>query len=205
VGELARNPEVLEALGTVSGALGSLQKASGATALAGSEAAAASYRAAVARNNEVLAGRAAEDALAVGKLEVARSARGTRQLIARQRVALAGRGVLLDAGTPLGLELDALTFGKLDQLTIQNIAEREALGFRTQAANFRSEAALEELGRRNALLSGRILSRSFQREALGTLATGFTKEDDEGTTLATTASTVARFVPRFSRGGVRRL
>lgn len=172
--------KIFEALGGVFEVFGSLRKATGAQEVGFAQAQAAGYWAAVARNNRIIAERAAEDVLARGRADVARRARATRLLVGRQRTALAGAGQLVDVGSALELTAEAQVTGKLDELTIRNIAERQALGFRTQGTNFEAEAVLADMRRREALRQGASTRRTFLFEA--------------GTSLLSTASkTAARF------------
>ena len=124
----------------------------------------AAYQAAVARNNQILAERAAQDALARGRAEAAKQGVRTRQFIARQRTALAGAGQLVDVGSGLDLTADTAAAGRLEELTIRRNAEREALGFRTQGMNFAAEAQL-------ARLRGQAARRALPFGIAGTLLT----------------------------------
>ncbi len=136
----------------------------------------ASFQAAVARNNQIIAQRHADDARLRGEQEAAqitlREGRDTaklaleqRQLIARQRVAQAGLGQVTDVGSALDLTADTAAAGKLDTLTLRrnaaferqvakNNAEREAIGFLTQGFNFEAEARAADLRRSSARNAG---------------------------------------------------
>ena len=131
---------------------------------------AANYQAAIARRNQEIANRAAEDAVARGEAAVGRKALQTRQFIARQRVAQAGLGQTVDVGSALDLTADTAAFGKLDELTIRSNAEREALGFRTQGLNFGASAELADLRAQSALLEGQAAATRAGFELAGTLA-----------------------------------
>ena len=126
---------------------------------------AANFQAAVARNNAILAERAAKEAEARGEVAVDKSQLATRQFIARQKVAQAGQGQEINTGSALDLTADSAAGGKLDELTIRANAEREAIGFRTQGMNFAAEAGFQELRAQNASAAGRF-------GALTTLVTG---------------------------------
>ncbi len=168
----------------------------------------ASFQAAVARNNQIIAQRHAEDARLRGEQataqislregrETAASALATRQLIARQRVAQAGLGQTTDVGSALDLTADTAAAGKLDTLTLRrnaaferkvarNNAEREAIGFLTQGFNFEAEARLADLRRQSARNAG-ILS------AFGTIATTASRVSDR---LRNRVPTLTSFNPR---------
>ena len=147
------------AAGTVVSTLGAIQQGKAAQAEA-------NYRSQVARNNAILANRAAEDARKQGELEANLQRQESRQLQARQRAALAGAGVVVDQDSAATLVEDTAALGELDALTIRNNAEREALGFEAQAGNFNADAELASLEGRNA-------RRAATFKAGATLITGF--------------------------------
>jgi hypothetical protein len=107
------------------------------------------YLAGVARNNAILAERAAKDAEDRGKIAAQDRATQTAQLKGRQRAVLAGQGVEVDTGSALDLTTDTAEIGKRDELTIRSNAEREALGFRTQGMNYQASANLYDAAGRN--------------------------------------------------------
>ena len=120
----------------------------------------ANYEAAVARNNMILAERAAVDAEQRGKIAAKQQRLKTSQLIGQQRTGFAAHGVLVDEGSAGDVTEDTAAFGKLDELTITHNAEREALGFRTQGMNFQASGELAQL-------------RAFQPDTtFGTILTG---------------------------------
>ena len=153
----------------------------------------ASYQAAVARNNQIIAQRQAEDARLRGEQtatqisvrereETARNALATRQFIARQRTAQAALGQTTDVGSALDLTTATVAAGKLDELTLRrnarferevarNNAEREAIGFLTQGFNFAAEAQLASLRAKSARSAGLI-------SAFGTVITTAGKVHD---------------------------
>ena len=131
----------------------------------------ASFQAAVARNNAIIAQRAAEDARERGRVEAGREGLRTRQLIARQRVAQAALGQVVDVGSALDLTADAAAAGRLEAEIIRNNAEREAIGFLTQAGDFQAEAQVAGARRRSARQAG-------QLAFLGTLVTSAGRVSD---------------------------
>jgi len=126
----------------------------------------ANYQAAVARNNQILANRAAEDARKRGTLEANLQRQKSRQLVEQQRAAIAGAGVLVDQDSALGTIVGTAGLGELDALTIQSNAEREALNFEAQGVNFQTEAELRTFEGKQAVSSSYL-------KAGGTLLTGF--------------------------------
>ena len=124
----------------------------------------AAFNAQVARNNEILAQRQAEDAVRRGEAAAAKQGEQTRQFKARQRTALAGGGIQVGVGSALDLSTDVSAVGREEEAIIRRNAEREALGFRTQGMNFAASAEL-------AVLRGEQSRRAAGINALGTLLT----------------------------------
>ncbi len=125
----------------------------------------ARFQAQVARNNQIIAQRRADDARTRGRISAGEQDLATRQLISRQRVILAGTGQEVDTGSALDITSDTAALGKLDSLRILNNAEREAAGFAGQASNFGNEATLFDATGRNAIIKS-------GTQAFGTLLTG---------------------------------
>lgn len=149
---------VAAAAGTAVSAVGQSQQAKAA-------AAASSYQAQVARNNQILAERAALDAQDRGRIAEQRQRIATRALQGRQRAVLAGNNVDVNLGSAVNLQADTAGLGELDALTIRSNAEREALGFRQQGMNF---------GAQSDLLSSQASSQRAAGSAgmFGTILTG---------------------------------
>lgn len=147
------------AVGTVVTTIGQVQQGK-------AQQAAFEYQAGIARNNEIIAQRAAEDARKRGELEANLQRERGRLLRGQQRAALAGAGVLVDTGSAGRLIEDTAAFSELDALTIQSNAEREALGFETQAMNFQGEGAIASASAKSARTQSLF-------KAGGSLLTGF--------------------------------
>jgi len=126
----------------------------------------ANYQAAVARNNQIIANRRAEDARRRGTYEANLQRQKSRQLVEQQRASIAGAGVLVDQDSALGTIIGTAGLGELDALTIQSNAEREALQFEAQGVNFQTEAQLRTFEGKQAVSSSYL-------KAGGTLLTGF--------------------------------
>lgn len=105
----------------------------------------ADYQAAVARNNEILAQRAAADATARGDVAEGQKRMQTAQMLGRQRAVLASNGVDLGTGSALDIVGDTAAIGEQDALTVRSNAAREALGYKTQGINFANEANLDQM------------------------------------------------------------
>ena len=120
----------------------------------------------MARNNAIIAGqfatlaeregaRLAEDARLRGEQAAENQRLAGKQLRGRIRATLAGGGQVVDIGSALDLTADSARLSKVDELTIINNAEREAIGFeanatfdafrfRAQGQGFTADAGLAE-------------------------------------------------------------
>lgn len=105
----------------------------------------ANYQAAVARNNKIIADRAADQAEETGRAEAARVQQDSASLRARQRAVLAANGVSLGFGSANDIEESTALVGQLDALTYQERARRQAENLRFRGDMFESEAQLSKL------------------------------------------------------------
>lgn len=120
------------------------------------------FQAAVARNNAIIAQRAAADARLRGKTEAAETGVAAAGFVGRQVVQQAALGQQVRTGSARDLNVDAFAAFKLEELKIRNNAEREAIGFLTQAGSFTAEAQL-------AQFRGNAIKRALPLQLLGTL------------------------------------
>lgn len=107
--------------------------------------------AAAANQNAEIAEQQARDSINRGNANADRVRQQYRQQAGAQAAAMGASGNDLSSGTALDIFGDTAAVGELDSLTTLNNAEREAYGFRTQAANYRYEAASAKAQSRNAL------------------------------------------------------
>lgn len=121
----------------------------GAVQQSNAQSAQAKYYAGVARNNEILAKRAADDARERGRIDELNQRIKTSQLVGRQRASLAANGVDVGTGSAIDLIEDTFKIGETDALTIRANAERDASAYLAQASGFRGEAGLYDASRRN--------------------------------------------------------
>lgn len=161
--------------GTVFSAVGASQQAS-------AQASQMNYQAAVARNNEIISNRLADDAIKRGQVEEENHRRKVNQIKGDQRVGFAARNIDLGSDTVIETLQDTAMLGELDALTIRNNSEREAYGFRTQGMNYAASATNLNLGASNASSAGRM--NAF-------------------TTLLSGASTVGKTYAEYDRQGVK--
>lgn len=128
----------------------------------------AEYQAAVANNNAIVANqnaaiqdRAAQDALARGRIDEQQHRLKVAQMKGSQRSALAASGVQVDTGSALDVVADTALMGEMDALTIRSNAEREAYSFlvgaynaRAQASTLQAESGLYRMTGANAARNG---------------------------------------------------
>lgn len=117
---------------------------------------AAKYQAKVAKNNAILAGRAAEDATARGAIEESRQRAIGRRTLGSQRTAFAANGIDLASETVGDIAASQGGLNELDALTIRANAAREAAGFRQEGANYRAQAGLLKSQAANARYAGNL-------------------------------------------------
>lgn len=96
----------------------------------------------VARNNEMIAGWQAEDALARGDRQASEVRMKSRQLKGRQRATMAANGIDLGTGSALEILTDTDYFGEIDANTVKDNASKEAWALRNQARGFSYEASM---------------------------------------------------------------
>lgn len=102
----------------------------------------AEIQASAARTNAIIAENQARDAKSRGVEEATRRRLATSQLRGKQRAQLAANGVVLNEGSAASILNDTDLLGAFDENTIIANAEREAMGYRTQAANYLDSASL---------------------------------------------------------------
>lgn len=95
------------------------------------------YEQMVANQNAANAELQAKSVIASGDRAAQEKLKQTRQLIAMQRVAAAGQGVEVDAGTGALINQDTAALGALDAEAIRNNAWRDAWGLRAEASQMR--------------------------------------------------------------------
>jgi len=121
------------------------------------------YQAAVNRSNSTLAEWQARDAITRGQKAEQQQRLKAAALRSTQRASFAARGMALDEGSPLSILQDTEFMGEQDALTIRDNAAREAWGYRVQAGNYASDAAM---------LSSRAEAESPVSAAVTSLLTG---------------------------------
>lgn len=100
------------------------------------------FNANIANQNAKQNDRAADDSINRGNAEAEKQRSRTRQLAGTQAATLSANGLDLAAGGALDMLGDTAAMGELDSLTLVNNAQREAYGYRMQAANDRLSAKM---------------------------------------------------------------
>lgn len=93
----------------------------------------AAFQAGIARNNEIIANRKAEDAEKRGAAEASLHKQKVASLKARQTTTMAGQGFDVSYGSNVDLLADTEGLGAYDEAIIKSNAGREATDFRNQA------------------------------------------------------------------------
>lgn len=132
-----------------------LSAASGITSFIGAQNQASAMEQ-VARNNQVMAERAAADAQRRGEEDVQAVQRRAAQLRGTQRSVMAARGLDLSEGTPAELIDQTDFFAEQDAATARMNARREGWAIRADAAN-QGYAAREEASRLRMSGAGSLL------------------------------------------------
>lgn len=165
----------LQLAGMTAGAAGAYKASAGAQA--GFEA-----QAQIAENNAMIAGWQAADAERRGVQKATATRIRTSQLKGSQRAAMAANGIDLSVGTAQQILTDTDQFGAIDANTIIDSAAREAWGYRTQGANYRSDAAL--LRDRAEAESPWMAAGTSLLTSAGKVASGWYRSGDGGSPLA---------------------
>lgn len=148
----------LMALQAVSGAFGAYQQGRAQKAI---------YKAnaAIARVNEEMSIRQAEDAIKRGQETEVRYRGNVKKVLGRQRAALAAQGIDISSGSAMDVQTETTNIGELDALTIKNNAMREAFGYKIQGLGFGMQGA--QYG-----MQGNLAMQEARFNATQTLLTG---------------------------------
>lgn len=113
----------------------------------------------------------AADALKRGHSAAIQQRKRTKQLVGAQRAALAGSGVEVSSGSGLDLQMEADEMGRLDAMTIENNAFREAWGLKAQASEMRYQGKIAKSAAKftanQTLISGGMKSIYYGSQAFG--------------------------------------
>jgi hypothetical protein len=123
-------------------AVGGITQARAQSAAGQAQADAAKYQAQVAKNNSIMAERAAQDALARGAAAEAQQRARGRLVMGSQKTKFAANGIDLASETVEDVAASQGGLNELDALTVRENAAREAYGFRVEGSNYSSQADL---------------------------------------------------------------
>jgi hypothetical protein len=123
------------------------------------------YQAGIFGQDASLADQQAADAIARGHEAELKSRGSTRLLTGTQRTDLAAQGIDIGSGSAADIVGQDRALGELDALQIRNNARREAWGYNTQAAQYRSQADM-------ARLAGRNTAAAYRNQSVNTLLSG---------------------------------
>lgn len=103
---------------------------------------AAAYQEGVAKNNEIIANRAGDDALKRGAVEEAKYRQDIDLLKGKQIAGFAASGTDIQSDSALDIIGETAAMGELDALTIRSNYEREAYKNRVEGMNFSAQNLL---------------------------------------------------------------
>jgi hypothetical protein len=138
-----------------------------ASAKAQSNAAAASEQ--QNRNNAIIAERNSEDATQRGVVAQQDVQLRNRARLGQQKLALSEKNIDVSSGSALDILGDTAMMGKLDEITVRQNFEREAIGYKTQSYNFNAQAEVDRMEAKNASTAGTIGAFSTGLGSLGTI------------------------------------
>ena len=121
----------------------------------------ANYEAGVARNNQITAQYASDDALRRGELDVQKVQRQAAQLTGTQRASFAAKGMDITEGTPGDILDQTNFFGQIDANTARYNGKVDAWQKKTQAQNFGAQASAAS-DRAGGAMTGSLLSGAGQ-------------------------------------------
>lgn len=144
------------------GAVGSYQQGQAAES-------AAKFNAQVARNNEIVAQQNEQYAIQAGIQKAAMESMKGRAVLGKIKASQAASGINTDEGSALDVQQGAREANVLDTATVLHNAQLEAYGYRSQAANFQSQAKLKEMEGGAAASAGNVGALSTLLSGAGSL------------------------------------
>lgn len=119
---------------------------------------AGNFQADIYDSNARIAKMQADDAIKRGESEAAKNDLKTKQMIGKQRAAMAAQGLDLESGSALFIQQDTAAIGAEDSLTIKNNAWREAWGYESAALQASTQGQFTRLNTsanyKNTLITG---------------------------------------------------
>lgn len=145
---------ILPWLATGASVAGALSKSSAAKQEVQAQNQAADYNAAIQENNAKIAEMQAQQAQASGDIEEKQHRLRLSRLEGQQRSGMAASGALVESGSSLDALEDSALWGEFDALTLRHNTAQNVWGYKTQANNYRSQAQLYRMSKRNASSAG---------------------------------------------------
>lgn len=112
------------------------------------------YQGAVAKANQVIAERNAEQAVQRGLIDAQSQDLRNRAQLGSIAAVQGASGLDINTGSNLQVRESAAQLGRLDTETVMSNAQREAYAHKTEAMNFANQAKLAKAAGRNALIGG---------------------------------------------------
>lgn len=129
----------------VAGAVGAGASAFGAIEGGQATANAAYYAAQVAKNNQTIANQNADYAIAAGQEKAATRSLKTAATVGAVKAGQAAKGVDVNTGSAVDVQVGAREAGHLDAETVLNNSELQAYGYRAQGVNYGAQGELDTL------------------------------------------------------------
>jgi hypothetical protein len=130
---------------------------------------ASAFNAQVARNNETVAQQNEQYAIQAGIQKAAMESMKGRAVLGKIKASQAASGINTDEGSALDVQQGAREANVLDTATVLHNAQLEAYGYRSQAANFQSQARLKDMEGSAAASAGNVGALSTLLSGAGSL------------------------------------
>jgi len=136
------------------GAIGAIASAAGSVVGGIAQGNAAAYQAKVAENNAKIAQQNAAYAAHAGEANAEAQSRKGAARQAAIKAAMAANGIDVNTGSDLNVQESAREESNLDTLNVQQNANLQVYGYRTQATNFEAQAELDRQEAQQAPIGG---------------------------------------------------
>lgn len=155
-------------VGTATSAVGAISQGNAAAAASRDAAQAQRYQAAVANNNAIAAEQNARRAEQVAQNNAQAKSMEAAARLGRVKAGQAASGIDVNTGSAVDVQAGTRMLGKLDTDTVFSNDLLKAYGYRSDAQNFRTQAAL------NTYRAGQLSDRAGDEETSGYLKAGGT-------------------------------
>lgn len=131
------------------------------------------FQADIAEDNADLVEYSVKAAKSAGKRAERKHGQKVRQIIGKQRVSYAGRGVDVSAGSPAEVIDETRLHGEDDAAVIRYNSAMQVWGLNRRAANYRQQASLYRMGADDARIAGSLAAGTTLLTGLATIGTNY--------------------------------